>query len=60
MNPPASEALKLMHKLAADPGIVAIMNKHRWRVGLMSEMAPVGYVGVSPKCILGLNKNRGE
>lgn len=27
LNPPASEALKLMHKLAADPGIVAIMNK---------------------------------
>ncbi|XP_019162659.1 PREDICTED: uncharacterized protein LOC109159096 isoform X1 [Ipomoea nil] len=60
LNPPTSEALKLMHKLAADPGIVAIMNKHRWRVGLMSEMAPVGYVGVSPKCLLGLNKNQGE
>lgn len=22
----------------------------------MTEMAPVGYVGVSPKCILGFNK----
>lgn len=22
----------------------------------MTEMAPVGYVGVSPKCILGVNK----
>ena len=30
--------------------------KHRWRVGIMTEMAPVGYVGVSPKCILGFNK----
>nr|XP_027064562.1 uncharacterized protein LOC113690741 isoform X2 [Coffea arabica] len=56
LSPPASEALKLMHRLAADPGIVAIMNK----VGIMSEMAPVGYVGVSPKCILGFNKNHGE
>jgi hypothetical protein len=27
LNPPASEALKRMHMLAADPGIVAIMNK---------------------------------
>lgn len=27
LNPSASKALKLMHKLAADPGIVAIMNK---------------------------------
>ncbi|KAF7140222.1 hypothetical protein RHSIM_Rhsim06G0169800 [Rhododendron simsii] len=60
LSPPASEALKRMHMLAADPGIVAIMNKHRWRVGIMTEMAPVGYVGVSPKCLLGFNKNQGE
>jgi hypothetical protein len=26
----------------------------------MTEMAPIGYVGVSPKCILGFNKNRGQ
>ncbi|VAI86219.1 unnamed protein product [Triticum turgidum subsp. durum] len=60
LNPPPSEALKRMHMLACDPGIIAIMNKHRWRVGIMTEMAPVGYVGVSPKCILGFNKNMGE
>ncbi|CAJ1965548.1 unnamed protein product [Sphenostylis stenocarpa] len=60
LNPPPSEALKRMHMLAADPGIVAVMNKHRWRVGIMTEMAPVGYVGVDPKCILGFNKNHGE
>ncbi|CAO2812811.1 unnamed protein product [Amaranthus hypochondriacus] len=60
LNPPPSEALKRMHMLAADPGIVAIMKKHRWRVGIMTEMAPVGYVGISPKCLLGFNKNRGE
>nr|GEV73759.1 hypothetical protein [Tanacetum cinerariifolium] len=60
LYPPASEALRLMHTLAADKGIVAIMNKHKWRVGIMTEMAPEGYVGVSPVCILGLNKNHGE
>ncbi|KAK6120641.1 hypothetical protein DH2020_045616 [Rehmannia glutinosa] len=60
LNPPASKALELLHKLASDPGIVAIMNKHHWRVGILTEMAPVGYVGVSPKCILGFNKNQGE
>ncbi|KAK2979021.1 hypothetical protein RJ640_013655 [Escallonia rubra] len=60
LTPPASEALKLMHMLAADPGIVAIMNKHHWRVGIMTEMAPEGYVGVSPKCLLGFNMNHGE
>ncbi|PWA38235.1 hypothetical protein CTI12_AA583170 [Artemisia annua] len=60
LYPPPSEALRLMHTLAADKGIVAIMNKHKWRVGIMTEMAPEGYVGVSPVCILGLNKNQGE
>ncbi|XP_072973376.1 uncharacterized protein [Typha angustifolia] len=60
LNPPSSEALKRMHMLACDPGIIAIMNKHRWRVGIMTEMAPVGYVGISPKCVLGFNKNQGE
>jgi len=29
LNPPPSEALKRMHMLAADPGIVAVMNKVR-------------------------------
>ncbi|GKV30778.1 hypothetical protein SLEP1_g39558 [Rubroshorea leprosula] len=60
LHPLASEALRRMHMLAADPGIVAIMNKHRWRVQIMTEMAPVGYVGISSKCILGFNKNHGE
>ncbi|KAL5222448.1 hypothetical protein ABZP36_027161 [Zizania latifolia] len=60
LNPPPSEALKRMHMLACDSGIIAIMNKHRWRAGIMTEMAPIGYVGVSPKCILGFNKNMGE
>uniref|UniRef100_A0A7C8YT53 WLM domain-containing protein n=1 Tax=Opuntia streptacantha TaxID=393608 RepID=A0A7C8YT53_OPUST len=60
LNPPPLEALKRMHMLASDPGIVAIMNKHHWRVGIMTEMAPVGYVGISPKCLLGFNKNHGE
>ncbi|KAE8685906.1 putative lipid-A-disaccharide synthase [Hibiscus syriacus] len=60
LHPPASEALRRMHMLASDPGIIAVMNKHQWRVGIMTEMAPIGYVGVSPKCILGFNKNHGE
>ncbi|ERM96740.1 hypothetical protein AMTR_s00202p00037600 [Amborella trichopoda] len=60
LSPPPTEVLQRMHMLASDPGIVAIMNKHKWRVGIMTELAPVGYVGVSPECILGFNKNHGE
>ena len=29
LQPAPSEALKLLHRLAADPGIVGIMTKHR-------------------------------
>eukprot|EP00249_Psilotum_nudum_P015587 c25413_g1_i1 orf=416-2413(-) len=60
LDPPPEKALDIMHRLASDPGIIAIMNKHYWNVGVMTEMAPVGYVGISPKCLLGYNKNFGE
>ncbi|XP_024527001.1 uncharacterized protein LOC112345127 isoform X2 [Selaginella moellendorffii] len=60
MTPPPPKALELLHALASDRGIIAIMNKYRWRVGVLSEMAPEGLVGISPKCLLGFNKNRGE
>ncbi|KAI3427299.1 hypothetical protein D9Q98_010218, partial [Chlorella vulgaris] len=46
--------------LAADPGIQGVMARHRWSVGLLSEMPPEGKVGVSPVCILGVNINRGQ
>ena len=40
LRPSAAEALKLLHRLAADPGIAAIMRTHRWTVGKLSEMPP--------------------
>ena len=52
--------MKLLHSLAADPGIVGVMNKHGWAVGKLSEMPPEGKVGVSPVCILGVNINAGQ
>jgi hypothetical protein len=36
--------------------LLLVFSQHKWRIGIMTEMAPVGYVGVSPKCILGFNK----
>mmetsp|Transcript_28966 Transcript_28966/g.55463 ORF Transcript_28966/g.55463 Transcript_28966/m.55463 type:complete len:781 (+) Transcript_28966:105-2447(+) len=60
MMPPPSEAESLLFKVAGDPGIKAIMEKHRWSVGLLSEMPPEGKVGVSEVCVLGYNKNKGE
>ena len=38
LAPAPAEALKLLHRLAADPGIVGIMQKHR----LVSALSPDG------------------
>ena len=58
--PSSRHALLLLYKVASDPGIVAVMKAHRWRVGLLSEMPPEGKVGVSAMCVLGYNVNQGQ
>jgi hypothetical protein len=58
--PPPSEALKLLQRLASDAGILKCMKKHGWKVGMLSEMPPAGKVGLSPVCVLGVNKNQGQ
>ncbi len=60
LTPPSAAALRLLHRLAADPGIAAVMAQRRWRVGLLSEMPPEGKVGVSEVCVLGYNVNAGQ
>jgi hypothetical protein len=60
ISPPHSEALTLLKCLANDPGILSVMEKHRYKVGLLSEMPPAGKVGISPVCILGVNINKGQ
>jgi len=57
-NPDA--AMKLLYRLANDAGIIGIMQKHRWKVGLLSEMPPEGKVGISKMCVLGYNVNKGQ
>lgn len=61
--PEPDRALALLHRLAADPGVRTTMSRHRFTVGLLSEMDPglhttadaAGGVGRT----LGLNHNRG-
>lgn len=60
LTPPPSEATKLLHRLAADPGIVDVMKQNSWRVGKLSEMPPEGKEGISPVCVLGVNINAGQ
>ena len=42
IRPSAAAALRMLHKLARDPGILGVMAKHKFRVGLLSEMPPEG------------------
>ncbi len=59
-SPPPSEAMALLKRLATDRGVLAIMAKYKWKVGLLKEFPPAdGKVGVDNQCLLGYNKNRG-
>lgn len=52
--PNPASALSLLQKLASDPVINHVMQKHRFSVGLLTELAPHEHPG-----LLGLNENRG-
>ncbi|KAK1941274.1 Ubiquitin and WLM domain-containing metalloprotease [Phytophthora citrophthora] len=56
----ADKAQGILEKLANDRGILAVMAKHKWSVGVLAEMPPDGKVGVDPVCVLGLNQNKGQ
>lgn len=58
--PNQNEARKLLRAVANDAAIVHIMSKHSWRIGILSEMPPMGRVGISPVCLLGCNINHGQ
>lgn len=55
LTPPSAAALALLHRLACDPGISAVMAARRYSVALLSEMPPEGKVGISAVCVLGVN-----
>ncbi|KAK0634511.1 WLM domain-containing protein [Bombardia bombarda] len=52
-----------LERLKADPGIRAAMRKHRFSVGLLTEMDPMEYTASTHEGttrVLGLNRNQGE
>lgn len=58
--PDAHRAHTILNSLANDPGILHVLELHKWSVGELCEMEPEGYVGVSEVCVLGLNQNKGQ
>jgi len=59
-SPSPSAALELLKDIAYHPGIVSIMRKHNWNVGILAEMPPEGLVGIDKVCTLGYNVNHGQ
>lgn len=60
-NPRRSELLLL--RLREDPGIKAVMKKHKFRVALLTEMEPLAHTEATHEGTsrtLGLNRNKGE
>ncbi len=50
--PAPSEALKLLYRLASDPGIMAVMEAHHLEVGTLAEMPPnIGECLLSVLCV---------
>lgn len=58
--PQDKKAREILTSLANDPGIVACMKKHSWKVGSLAELYPEGKVGESEVCVMGLNRNKGQ
>jgi len=52
-NPASAEAL--LQRLAEDPAILHVMQKHEFAVGLLTELAPHEHPH-----LLGLNENKGQ
>ena len=66
VQPPPFEAEKLLKKLVTDPGILDIMRRKRFTVGIFCELDPAdadmeqAAKGEGDKCLLGWNKNFGQ
>jgi len=61
--PNSDRAARLLAKLKEDPGIRRAMAKHKFSVGLLTEMEPLANTQVTHEGVnrlLGLNRNHGE
>jgi hypothetical protein len=61
--PNAERSLAFLERLRDDPGIRTVMRRHKFSVGLLTEMDPAAHTAASHEGvtrILGLNRNRGE
>lgn len=57
--PNPSRSLALLERLRSDPGIQSAMIRHKFSVGVLTEMDPAQHTSHSSRT-LGLNRNKGE
>ena len=57
--PNPERSTRFLERLASDPGIKASMRKHKFSVGLLTEMNPAEHTSQESRT-LGLNRNGGE
>lgn len=57
--PNPERSMRFLERLANDPGIKTSMRKHKFSVGLLTEMNPAEHTTQESRT-LGLNRNRGE
>ncbi|KAL1997402.1 hypothetical protein VTN49DRAFT_842 [Thermomyces lanuginosus] len=57
--PHPERSLAFLERLANDPGVKFAMQKHRFRVGLLTEMDPATHTTHESRT-LGLNRNKGQ
>jgi WLM domain len=57
--PNEGTARSILEELSVDVGVLAVMEKHKFKVGALCELYPEGYVGVSDVCVMGLNEGNG-
>lgn len=57
--PDETIARSILEELSNDVGVLAVMEKHKFKVGALCELYPEGYVGVSDVCVMGLNEGNG-
>lgn len=57
--PNSQRSLQYLERIRNDPGVKGVMKKHKWTVGTLQEMEPIGNTDMNSKT-LGKNWNRGQ
>lgn len=61
--PEKERALDLLTRLSKDRGVIAVLQKYKWRIGVLTELDPASNTNSShegTERLLGLNRNKGQ